>query len=115
MLTLFQAEWCPFSAAVRERLTELGVDFVARQVPPWPKQRQDVFELAGSDEIPVLQTEDGELIVGTRAIFGFLAALPEGEYEAEHRDRYDEHRNARIADASGRLVAKAAPLGERAA
>ena len=29
MLTLYQAEWCPFSSAVREVLTELGIDFVA--------------------------------------------------------------------------------------
>jgi len=28
MLTLYQAEWCPFSSAVREILTELGLDFV---------------------------------------------------------------------------------------
>src|SRR5436309_3487084 len=25
-MTLYQAEWCPFSAAVREVLTELGID-----------------------------------------------------------------------------------------
>ncbi|TML86014.1 MAG: hypothetical protein E6G09_04745 [Actinobacteria bacterium] len=32
MVTLYQTEWCPLSAAVREVLTEVGVDFVARQV-----------------------------------------------------------------------------------
>ena len=32
VLTLYQAEWCPFSSAVREVLTELGIDFLARQV-----------------------------------------------------------------------------------
>jgi len=26
ILTLYQAEWCPFSSAVREALTELGID-----------------------------------------------------------------------------------------
>jgi hypothetical protein len=31
MIELFQAEWCPYSSAVRERLTELGIDLVARQ------------------------------------------------------------------------------------
>ena len=44
MLTLYQAEWCPFSSAVREVLTELGLDFVARQVEPWPEQRTALLE-----------------------------------------------------------------------
>ena len=51
MLTLYQAEWCPYSSAVRERLTELGVDFVARQVKPRQEEREAV------DEIPTLETE----------------------------------------------------------
>jgi len=33
-LTLYQSEWCPFSSAVREVLTELGIDAVMRQVEP---------------------------------------------------------------------------------
>jgi len=33
MIELYQAEWCPHSHRVRQRLTELGLDFVARQVP----------------------------------------------------------------------------------
>ena len=45
MIILYQAEWCPYSSKVRERLTELGVDFVARQVEPWPEQRMDVQEI----------------------------------------------------------------------
>src|ERR671929_2161919 len=47
MLTLYQAEWCPFSSAVREVLTELGLDFVARQVEPWPEERSALKEVAG--------------------------------------------------------------------
>ena len=64
MVTLYQAEWCPFSSAVREVLTELGLDFVARQVEPWPEQRATLLERSGKDEIPALETEDGELVVG---------------------------------------------------
>ena len=108
MLTLFQAEWCPFSAAVRERLTELGVDFVARQVPPWPEQREELEKLAGTDEIPTLQTEDGEFFSGTRHILEYLATLPPGRYEDEHRGRYAEHADARQIDATGRILEKAA-------
>ena len=31
-MELYQAEWCPHSHKVRQRLTELGIDFTARQV-----------------------------------------------------------------------------------
>jgi glutaredoxin len=68
VLSLYQAEWCPYSSAVRERLTELGVDFVARQVEPDREQRQALREATGSDEIPALVLEDGEAIVGIEPI-----------------------------------------------
>lgn len=104
MLTLFQAEWCPFSSAVRERLTELGLDFVARQVEPWPEQRTEV------DEIPTLETEDGERIDGTRAIFEYLQRFEEDAMSPQHRERYRDHAEARRDDAPGVILAKAAPL-----
>ncbi len=72
-VTLYQAEWCPFSSAVREVLTELGIDAVIRQVEPWPEQRAHLREVAGTDQIPVLQTEDGQLFRGTRTIFAHLS------------------------------------------
>ena len=56
VLTLYQTEWCPCSSAGREVLTELGIDFVARQVEPWPNDRTGLQALAGTDQIPVLQT-----------------------------------------------------------
>ena len=71
MIELYQAEWCPYSSAVRERLTELGIDFVARQVPPWPEQRTALVDAVGTDSIPVLDA-GGEIFVGTREIFAFL-------------------------------------------
>jgi glutathione S-transferase len=108
VLTLFQAEWCPYSAAVRERLTELGVDFVARQVAPWPEQRVDV------DEIPTLETDDGTRISGTREIFDHLRGYEAGPFAADHRARYAEHRQARERDATGAILAKASPVDERA-
>jgi hypothetical protein len=33
MLELWRTEWCPASHRVREHLTELGVDYLTRQVP----------------------------------------------------------------------------------
>jgi len=71
MLTLYQTEWCPFSSAVREVLTELGADFVARQVEPWP-ERSELLAVAGTDQTPVLQTENGHFYRGTREIFAHL-------------------------------------------
>ena len=104
MLTLYQAEWCPFSSAVREVLTELGVDFVARQAEPWPDQRAGLRTLAGMDRIPVLQTESGELYRGTRAIFGYLRDREGWNFAAAHRRRFLDHRDARASDAVAQLL-----------
>ena len=104
MIELFQAEWCPYSAAVRERLTELGLDFVARQVAPLEEQRTEVRV------IPTLVAEDGERFEGTDAVFAYLARLEAWQYEREHRDRWHEHAAARRADATGRLLEADAPL-----
>ena len=102
--TLYQAEWCPFSSAVREALTELGISFTARQVEPWPEQRQDLRELAGTDQIPVLQAEDGQVYRGTRAIFAHLREREAWDHAADHRGRFADHRAARESDAPGQLV-----------
>ena len=104
MLTLYQAEWCPFSSAVREILTELGLDFVARQVEPWPEQRAALRTIAGTDQIPTLQTEDGRFLRGTRAIYAYLRELEPGEQAATHRRRFIAHRDARESNAVGQLV-----------
>ena len=102
--TLYQTEWCPFSSAVRQVLTELGIDFTARQVEPWPEQRRQLRELAGTDRTPVLQAEDGELYRGTRAIFAHLRDRKPSEHAAGHRRRFGDHRAARESDAPGQLV-----------
>jgi len=103
-LTLYQAEWCPFSSAVREVLTELGLDFTARQVEPWPEQRAGLREATGSDQIPVLVAEDGTAFVGTRAIFAHLRERHAWTCAAAHRRRFVDHRDAREADVSGQLI-----------
>ena len=104
VLTLYQTEWCPFSSAVREVLTELGIDFVARQVEPWPNDRTGLQALAGTDQIPVLQTEDGRLYRGTREIFAHLHERDPWQYEAAHRRRFGHHRDARESDTTGQLI-----------
>jgi predicted GNAT family acetyltransferase/glutaredoxin len=103
-LTLYQAEWCPFSSAVREVLTELGIDFVARQVEPWPEDRDELRRIAGTDETPVLQAENGTIFRGTRAIFAHLHERDGWRYAAAHRHRFAEHKDARESDAAGQLI-----------
>jgi uncharacterized protein len=104
VLTLYQAEWCPFSSAVREVLTELGIDFIARQVEPWPKERAILRGLTATDQIPVLETEDGRVFRGTREIFAHLHERDPWRFAAAHRRRFAAHRDARETDAPGQLI-----------
>jgi uncharacterized protein len=104
LLTLYQAEWCPYSSAVREILTELGIDFVAKQVEPEPEDRGQLREVSGDDSIPTLVTEDGETVSGTRAIFRYLESRDPWRFAEAHRRRFVEHRDARLSDAMGQLV-----------
>jgi glutaredoxin len=89
MVELYQAEWCPFSHLVRQRLTELGVDFVARQVEPRPAQRDAMEAAVGSRVIPVLVLEDGTVLDGDaeEIVAELDRRLPEGPHAAEHRER----------------------------
>jgi predicted GNAT family acetyltransferase/glutaredoxin len=103
-LTLYQAEWCPFSSAVREVLTELGLDFVARQVEPWPEERAELKSAAGGDQIPVLMAEDGEIYRGTREIFAHLHERDPWRFAAAHRRRFADHQDARESDVTGQLI-----------
>ena len=48
VLTLYQAEWCPYSARVRMRLTELGLPFVAKQVEPRQEDRDELRAIYGA-------------------------------------------------------------------
>ena len=110
MLTLYQAEWCPYSSSVRERLTELGIDFVARQVAPEQEDRDALRDRTGTDEIPVLETENGQFVQGTRAIFAYLGRFEPPEDARGHRRQYHAHREARERDAPGQILERAAPL-----
>jgi glutathione S-transferase len=60
-MELYQAEWCPHSHRVRQRLTELGLDFAARQVPADPERRDAMRDAVGDDSIPVLVDGDDVL------------------------------------------------------
>jgi glutathione S-transferase len=72
VLELYQAEWCPYSKRVRMRLTELGVDFVARHVEAESANRHAMRERTGIDTIPLLVTEDGDTIGDLKRILAWL-------------------------------------------
>ena len=97
MLQLFQTEWCPASRRVRERLTELGVDYVVRQVPADKRKRQDLLVTTGTDTVPVLVTDDGHVLDGEERILAYL-----GEHYLEprgawmHRARAEKSRRRQL-------------------
>jgi glutaredoxin len=71
-MELWQAEWCEHSHAVREKLTEKQIDFVARQVPREQDDRDEMERAVGTREIPVLVTDEGRTLKGEQEILPFL-------------------------------------------
>jgi glutathione S-transferase len=84
---LYQAEWCPHSHRVRQRLTELGLDFWARQVAADPKAREQMKQSVGTDEIPVLVPEDGDPLCGEDEILQYLSQFDSGPDADAHREK----------------------------
>ena len=80
MLELWQAEWCPHSHKVRQRLTELGLDFVAHQVAADKEERPDEME------IPRLVTDQRDVLSGEEQILDWL------DRHFDERDDAGRHR-----------------------
>jgi glutaredoxin 3 len=74
MYELWQTEWCPASRRVRQRLTELDLDYLTHQVPVERTDRMMLLERTGVDTIPVLVAPDGQAVVGEEAIEEYLNA-----------------------------------------
>jgi glutathione S-transferase len=89
-MELYQAEWCPHSHKVRQRLTELGLDFTARQVPADPDDRADMKQRVGTTAIPVLVVDGGEAICGDDDILEYLGRYHECGDANEHRAKSRE-------------------------
>ena len=86
MLELYQTEWCPASRRVRERLTELGLDYLIHQVSVERDVRTVLLAATGVDTIPALLLEDGVAVVGEEAIGAYLDERFDEPAEAEaHR------------------------------
>ena len=84
MITLYQTEWCPYCHRVRQALTELGLTYMAVNVPAANEDRVELMAIAGQDGVPVLTdgdkvyTDSGEIIAYLRATY------PEPEDAAEN-------------------------------
>jgi glutathione S-transferase len=89
-MEFFQAEWCPHSHRVRQRLTELGLDFRARQVAADPGEREELRRIAGTDEIPVLVVAGEEPRRGEEAILAFLEQFRARPDAGAHRAKARE-------------------------
>jgi glutathione S-transferase len=74
MYELWQTEWCPASRRVRQRLTELGIDYITRQVPVERDDRTLLRVRTGTDTIPVLIAPTGTVLVGEDTIKSYLDA-----------------------------------------
>ncbi len=88
-MELYQAEWCPHSHKVRQRLTELGIDFTARQVAAEPDEREDMEALVGTKEIPVLVDRD-QTVCGEEDILRYLQRFRERPDADGHREKSRE-------------------------
>ena len=89
-MELYQAEWCPHSHKVRQRLTELGLDFTARQVAADPDERDEMQRRVGTNEIPVLVPDEGDPLCGEEDILAYLAGFEERLDAEEHRAKARE-------------------------
>ncbi len=93
VLTLYQAEWCPYSSRVRQRLTELGLPWLAVPVPADPAERRELVAATGTDVIPAVVLDDGAVLAGdTGEILAELGRrFPEPAGAAAHRRQAAAH------------------------
>ena len=86
-MELYQAEWCPHSHKVRQKLTELRLDFWVRQVAADAGERTQMQQHVGTNEIPVLVPDDGEPLLGEEAILEYLSRFDEAPDAEAHRKK----------------------------
>jgi glutathione S-transferase len=57
-IVLYQAEWCPYCARVRKKLTDLLLDHKIVNVPREHGARDEVRKVSGQTSIPVMVDGD---------------------------------------------------------
>jgi len=82
MIRLYQLERCPWCAAARQGLANVGVEYEIVEVTPDREARREVLEMTGQPLVPVLV--DGDTVVwDSRRIVRYLYST----YDAAARDR----------------------------
>lgn len=80
LVELYQIEECPFCRGVREKLQELGLDYIVRTVDKDDRSR--VKEVSGQENVPVIVDQKNDVI------------MPESddiiEYINENYSKFDE-------------------------
>ncbi len=61
MLELYQFEECPYCVRVREKLSEMCLDFIARNVPRKKEDRKMLIKVSGQNGVPTLV--DGNTVI----------------------------------------------------
>ena len=61
MLKLYQAEWCPYCARVRSRMTDLEITYINVNVPRSKQERTELLKISGQAGIPTMV--DGDIII----------------------------------------------------
>lgn len=98
---LFQTEWCPASRRVRQRLTELDLGYVCRQVPVDRDDRFALVSVTGDGTIPALVAADGRVLVGEDEILAYLDERYEEPAGATvHRDKALKARKRELEEAA---------------
>ncbi len=104
-LELWQTEWCPASHRVRQRLTELGLTYTARQVPVEREARTELRVATGATEIPALRA-GGHTVCGSQAILAYLDEhYTEPPEAAEQRAKADKAKRKELESACRELTA----------
>lgn len=91
MITVYQAEWCPHSHKIRQRLTELQIPFVAVPVSTVREDRAELLEATGQNSIPAVILDDGTVLVGKDRIIldGINSRYPEDRDQAKAHKQKD--------------------------
>jgi glutathione S-transferase len=60
-LELYELPGCPYCAKVKNKLDELGLDYVSHEVPRSHSKRTEVEEVSGQTGVPVLVDPDHDV------------------------------------------------------
>lgn len=71
-IVLYQAEWCPYCASVRRKMTDLLLDYKLVNVPEDHGKRTVVKTISGQTGIPTMVDGDTVIADDDEAIISYL-------------------------------------------